>query len=110
MRTAIGVLAAAVGLQACANHMIEVPRPVTASESFAPVQQSSATLWGAAVKPLKADKCEVSNAMSAVRIDTSLGQALLTVLTLGFWQPVRITYLCAPIPDPDVPPPPPDGQ
>lgn len=104
-----GALVAQALLAGCANHMIETPRPVTASESFAPVQTSSATLWGASVKPLKAEKCQMSNAMAAVRVDTSLGQALATVLTLGFWQPIRITYLCAPIPDPDDVSPPSGG-
>jgi hypothetical protein len=91
-------LAGCLLLSGCATHRMVVPLPVTGSESFAPEQTSNATIWGNSVRPLRADRCAGTNAMSEVRARTSLGQALATVLTLGFWQPLSMDYVCAKAP------------
>lgn len=98
-------------LPACATHRLHVPLPVTSSENDGEPATSHAILWGQAVKPIRADQCTATNAMSEVRVETSLWAALATVLTLGFWQPVTVRYLCAAPPvavEEVVLPPPPD--
>jgi hypothetical protein len=78
-----------------ATHRLQVPVPVTGSETYAPRQTSATSLWGNAAKPLRAERCRGTNALSEVRAHTSFGDALLTVLTLGFRQAVSMDYLCA---------------
>lgn len=82
-------------LTSCATHRVVVPLPVTGSENASPAETSSATFWGQKTKPVKADRCRGSNALSEVRAETSFASALATVLTLGFWQPLKVQYLCA---------------
>lgn len=82
-------------LGGCATHRVVVPLPVTGSENASPAQTSSASFWGQKTKPVQAERCRGSNALSEVRAETSFGAALATVLTLGFWQPLKVQYLCA---------------
>lgn len=82
-------------LTSCATHRVVVPLPVTGSENASPAETSNAVLWGQKTRPVQADRCRGSNALSEVRAETSFGAALATVLTLGFWQPLKIQYLCA---------------
>ena len=35
------------------------------------------------------------NGMSVVRVRTNLGYALITVITLGIWSPMKIDYRCS---------------
>jgi hypothetical protein len=82
-------------LTGCATHRVVVPLPVTGSENASPAETSSATFWGQKTKPVQAERCRGTNALSEVRAETSFGAALATVLTLGFWQPLKVQYLCA---------------
>lgn len=82
-------------LGGCATHRIVVPLPITGSENASPAETSNALFWGQKTKPVQADRCRGSNALSEVRAETSFAAALATVLTLGFWQPLKVQYLCA---------------
>lgn len=89
------VMVAMLLLSGCATHRVVVPLPVTGSENASPTETSNAVFWGQATKPVKAERCRGSNALSEVRAETSFAAALATVLTLGFWQPLKVQYLCA---------------
>ena len=80
-------------LQGCAYHRLVVRNPDPADQYYHPVQ-STALGWGAVQQQSVATQCETS-LLSEVRVRTSLGDALLSVLTLGFVQPSRIEYRCA---------------
>ena len=41
-----------------------------------------------------AENCE-SNALDEVRVSTNFGFALVTVLSLGIWQPIEVNWRCA---------------
>lgn len=87
---------AAAGLlliEGCAYHRLVVREPNPADQYYHPVS-SSALAWGAIEEQRVAEKCETS-LLSEVRVQTSLLQALATVLTLGFWQPSRVEYRCS---------------
>jgi hypothetical protein len=94
-----GVFAAAAAglLQGCASHMLSVSNP----NPYGDYQKvtSNAFVWGSIVKPVQADKC-ATNLLNDVRVVTSLGQGLATVLTAGFWMPSTTYYKCAKVPVP----------
>ena len=98
MRRSIATLAAALALQGCAYHRLVVPEPIPGDQFYHPVK-SSALGWGGIEQQSVASKC-TTNLLAEVRVKTSLGQALATVLTLGFWQPARMEYRCAKVPTP----------
>lgn len=85
--------AALLMLPGCAYHRLAVPVPNPADQYYHPVK-SSALGWGAVEQRSVAEKC-TANALSEVRVRTSLPQALATVLTLGLWQPAEVEYRCA---------------
>lgn len=93
MRKPIYAIMAAMLLQGCAYHRLIVREPNPPDQYYHPVS-TSALAWGAVEEQRVADKCE-TNALSEVRVRTSLAQALAIVLTLGFWQPAKVEYRCA---------------
>lgn len=96
MRIILGAAAAAaitLSLQGCAYHRL-VTREPNPGDQFYHRVHSSALAWGAIEQQKVADKCETS-LLSEVRVQTSLAQALASVLTLGFWQPSTVEYRCA---------------
>jgi hypothetical protein len=90
------LLAGALLLQGCAYHRLAVKVPNPADQTYHPVQ-SSAFGWGAIEQQSVAAACETS-LLSEVRVRTSLGQALATVLTLGAYQPAQMEYRCSKAP------------
>jgi hypothetical protein len=48
-------------------------------------------LWSSYVTPLN---CQ-GNALAEVFISSNLGYSLVSVLSLGFWAPARVTWTCA---------------
>jgi hypothetical protein len=81
-------------LAGCAEHRLIVPKP---NPGMAPVEVNSAAIgWGASQKRNVAD-CK-SNVIDEVRVKQNVGQALLSVLTLGFYMPTTIEYVCAKVP------------
>jgi hypothetical protein len=83
-------------LHGCAYHRLTVAVPNSADQYYHPVS-SNAVGWGISEETRIADKC-ATNALSEVRVRTSLGQALVTVLTLGFLQPAKVEYRCSKAP------------
>jgi hypothetical protein len=99
MRRLLFALAAMPLAAGCtATHMLQAPLPDTGSESFAPAQVSATTLWANSAKPLAASRCVGGAGMSHARAHTMFGDSLLTVLSLGFRQRVRMDYACAKTP------------
>ena len=89
----LGAVVAAAGLlQGCAGHRLTVAEPNPYGDYHRVT--SNALAWGAIERTSVADKCE-TNLLSEVRVITSLGQALGTVLTAGFWMPSTVEYKCA---------------
>jgi Bor protein len=83
-------------LLGCAEHRLVVARPnptgapkIVASNSFG---------WGA-VQHRQVAECP-TNLIDEVRVHQNLGQALVSVLTLGLYMPTRIEYVCANVPSP----------
>lgn len=96
MRTfVLAVILAATG---CAQHRLIVARPNPTGEST--VVNSTAFAFGT-VQPRTVAECN-TNLIDEVRVHQNLGQALVTILTLGAVMPVRMEYLCAKVPAPTV--------
>jgi hypothetical protein len=88
------LISATLLLAGCAEHRLVVQKP---NPGKAPVEMESAAIgWGASQKRTVAD-CE-SNVIDEVRVKQNFGQSLLTVLTLGFYMPTTIEYVCAKVP------------
>lgn len=92
------LLGSVLFLFGCATHRVVVPIPVTGSENASPTETSDAVFWGQKTKTVQADRCRGSNSLSEVRAKTSFAAALATVVTLGFWQPLQVQYLCGKAP------------
>ncbi|MBA3895143.1 MAG: hypothetical protein H0X69_15905 [Gemmatimonadales bacterium] len=56
-----------------------------------------------AVPDSVASACQQSNAIDQVMVTSNFGYTLLTIVTLGFWSPVRLEWHCAkPVEEPGV--------
>ncbi|HEV7234001.1 MAG TPA: hypothetical protein VGN36_07120 [Sphingorhabdus sp.] len=89
------MLAAALLLSGCAQHRLIVPEP---NPTGAPVTiQSDAFAFGT-VQRRTVVKCD-TNIIDEVRVHQNIGQALVTVLTLGIYMPATIEYVCGNIPN-----------
>lgn len=89
-------LACCLSLTACAEHRLIVKRP---NPTGAPqTVNSNAFGWGA-VQRRTAAECS-TNVIDEVRVKQNLGQALVSVLTLGLYMPTTIEYTCANVPSP----------
>lgn len=84
-------VAASLLLSGCAYHRLIVPNPNPGSSWKA--ASSNALGFGAAQRRIVAD-CP-SNLLDEVRVRQSLGESLVTVLTLGLLAPARVEYRCA---------------
>lgn len=84
----------ALTLAGCAEHRLVVqnPNPGTPPTEI----QSAAIGWGASQKRTVAT-CN-SNIIDEVRVKQNVGQALVSVLTLGFYMPTTIEYVCGKVP------------
>jgi hypothetical protein len=96
MRTFTCLVAGGLLIQGCAYHRLVVAEPNPPDQRYHRVD-SSAAVWGASEQQTVAQQCP-TNLLSEVRVRTSLGEALLTVLTLGFLQRARIEYRCSKVP------------
>jgi hypothetical protein len=94
---AIFFLASLLFLSSCYSYRIathaqpgtEISKPVIANVYF----------WGLLKKPVEihtpiCDSLEV-NGVAEVTVTTNLGYALITVLTLGIWSPVKVQWKCS---------------
>lgn len=93
MRHAVVLLLTGLLLASCAYHRLTVPVPDPADQTYHRIH-SSAFGWGAIEQQTVANLCP-TNLLAEVRVRTSLGQSLATVLTLGAWQPATIEYRCS---------------
>lgn len=83
-------------LAGCAEHRLVVQQP---NPRPGPTTVESAAIgWGASQKRNVAD-CD-SNIIDEVRVKQNVGQALVSVITLGFYMPTTIEYVCGNIPSP----------
>lgn len=81
-------------LAGCAEHRLVVQQP---NPGPPPITANSAAIgWGAAQNRIVA-QCD-SNIIDEVRVKQNLGQSLLSVLTLGFYMPITIEYVCGNVP------------
>ena len=93
MRSLI-LIAYVLTLAGCAEHRLVVQKP---NPGTPPSQvQSAAMGWGASQKRTVAT-CK-SNIIDEVRVKQNVGQALVSVLTLGFYMPTTIEYVCGKVP------------
>lgn len=78
----------------CAQHrlVVERPNPVDAPHSV----NSTAYAFGTVQKRTVA-QCD-TNIIDEVRVHQNLGQALISVLTLGIVMPTKIEYQCGGVP------------
>lgn len=93
MRFSLIFLVAAL-LPGCAEHRLVVQRPNPDGEQA--VVHSDAFFLPRGQPRTVAD-CQ-TNLIDEVRVHTNLGQSVLSVLTLGFYQPATIEYFCAKVP------------
>lgn len=85
-----------LALTGCAEHrlVVKLPNPGPPPTTV----ESAAIGWGASQKRTVAD-CD-TNIIDEVRVKQNVGQALVSVLTLGFYMPTTIEYVCGNIPSP----------
>lgn len=88
------ILVSAVLLSSCAEHRLVVQRPNPDGEHA--IVNSKAYLLPRG-QPRNIADCQ-TNLIDEVRVKTNFGQSLITVLTLGFYQPATIEYYCAKVP------------
>jgi hypothetical protein len=81
-------------LAGCAEHRLVVQRPNP--QPGPTTVQSAAVGWGASQKRNVAN-CD-SNIIDEVRVKQNFGQSLISVLTLGFYMPTTIEYVCGNVP------------
>lgn len=94
MRPKLSIICVLLLLAGCAEHRLVVQRP---NPGPPPTEVESAAIgWGASQKRTVAN-CE-SNIIDEVRVKQNFGQSLLTVLTLGFYMPTTIEYVCGNVP------------
>jgi hypothetical protein len=93
MRPAIIILPFLL-LTGCAEHRLVVQRPNPGTPPV--VVESAAIGWGAS-QTRNVATCD-SNIIDEVRVKQNVGQSLLTVLTLGFYMPATIEYVCGNVP------------
>ena len=94
------LLAACLAVTGCAQHRLVVARPNPTGEPV--VADSTAYAFGT-VQPRTVAECN-TNLIDEVRVHQNLGQALISVITLGIVMPTRIEYLCAKVPAETAPP------
>lgn len=94
MRSLAIFLAFAV-LTGCAQHRLIVPQP---NPTGAPITVNSDAFAFGTVQRRTVVKCD-TNIIDEVRVHQNLGQALVTVLTLGIYMPSTIEYMCGNIPN-----------
>jgi Bor protein len=93
----LGFLAVTILFSSCYSYRVathaqagsELSKPVTAHAFF----------WGLVQKPAQihtpvCDSLQV-NGMSEVTVKTNFGYALITVVTLGIWSPVKVQWRCS---------------
>lgn len=107
------ILASCLILAGCAEHRIVVPRPNPTGEPQ--LVHSAAVGLGLGQKRTVAGcrtkvngeivdrpDCHTvtcnTNVLDEVRVKQNLGQSLVSVLTLGFYMPTTIEYVCANVP------------
>lgn len=88
------ILIGAVLVSSCAEHRLIVQRPNPDGETA--IVQSSAFFLPKG-QPRNVANCQ-TNLIDEVRVHTNFGQSLISVLTLGFYQPATIEYFCAKVP------------
>ena len=95
MPVLIGLLA--LFLTNCYTYRVAT-KAQSGSEAFNSVTAHS-FLWGLVQKPavIRTSICDSlgANGVSEVTVKTNLGYALITVITLGIWCPVKLQWKCA---------------
>lgn len=92
-RTALIAAGSALLLAGCATHTLTVPEPLRLDQALHPVR-TNAIGWGTIEDVKVAEKCRETNSISDVQVRTSFWTSLVSVLTLGIWQPADIRYRC----------------
>jgi hypothetical protein len=56
-------------------------------------------VWGAVRQDLPVDNCKLGNGtrtnIEEVRVRSNVGAVTATILTLGFWRPLKVAWRCA---------------
>ena len=82
-------------LGGCAQHRLIVPQP---NPTGTPITVNSDAFAFGTVQRRTVVKCD-TNIIDEVRVHQNIGQALVTVLTLGIYMPTTIEYVCGNIPN-----------
>ena len=77
----------------CYHVRVLAPHPDPATEYKHKTVNTLA--WGLVKEDKTADDCTGSNALDEVRVTSNLGYSVLTVATLGFWQPTKVEWRCS---------------
>lgn len=89
VRSLVACLVAYAALSGCSSHRLVVanPNPV----GIPATETSTAYLWGAAQR--RTATCEDAG-MDEVLIKQTLGDTLLSIVTLGIVNPIKVRYVC----------------
>ena len=92
---ALALLMTAPVAGGCAEHRLTVPQP---DPTGAPITVNSDAYAFGTVQRRTVAKCD-TNIIDEVRVHQNIGQALVTVLTLGIYMPTTIEYVCGNVPN-----------
>ncbi len=81
-----------IGTQGCAHYRLSVTNPNPATDYKG--RTFHTYLWGSIQDNEVAENC-ISNTLDEVVVTTNLGYSLVTIVTLGIWNPVEIKWKCA---------------
>ncbi len=94
--TRAGLLLCAAALaSSCASYRVTLPHENR--EQQTPYVETKHVLFGALAlpeAPTLAEECHDDDGLYDVTVRDHLGFDLVSVLTLGIWQPVRVEYRC----------------
>jgi hypothetical protein len=77
----------------CYHTRVLAPHPDPATEYQSRTVNTLA--WGLYKGDVQANDCSGSNALDEVRVSSNLGYNLVTTITLGFWQPLKVEWRCS---------------
>ena len=77
----------------CYHYRVRAPRPDPATEYRS--KTAFSFLWGALQPDIRAEGCEVPNAVDEVRVTTNLLFGIVMVGTAGIVSPMKVEWRCA---------------
>ncbi len=99
LRNTVIVLIIAIAFNCSSCYSVRIATAAQAGTDAPKPKTVHSLLWGLAQSPkeIHLPNCDSLqlNGMAEVQIKTNIGYALITVLTLGIWSPMKYTWKCS---------------